>query len=124
MTATTTDHDAHSEEHPHEEHGLSDWGYIKVALLLAVLTGLEVATYFVDIGALEVPALLILMVVKFAIVVAYFMHLKFDDSLFTKLFVTGLVLALLVYGAFLTTLVFWGDPSGSRVQDLGALGFI
>ena len=71
-----------------------------------------------------VPALLILMVVKFAIVVAYFMHLKFDDSLFTKLFVTGLVLALLVYGAFLTTLVFWGDPSGSRVQDLGALGFI
>lgn len=122
MTATTAEHDTHdADDHAHEDHGLSDWGYVKVALLLAVLTGLEVATYFVDTGALEVPALLVLMVVKFAIVVAYFMHLKFDNSLFTKLFVTGLILALLVYGVTLTTFVFWADPGGTRIQSLGQL---
>ena len=104
MTATTTDHDAaehgHDDGH-HEDHGLSDWGYIKVALLLGFLTALEVATYFIDIGEAEVPALLILMVVKFAIVVAYFMHLKYDTPWFRYLFIAGLVLAMGVYAIFL-----------------------
>ena len=32
------------------------------------------------------------MVVKFQIVVSYFMHLKFDSKVFTYVFVTGLIL--------------------------------
>ena len=66
-TAAVSEEETHQEHH---DHGLSDVGYIKVALLLAVLTAVEVATYFWDFGVLEVPSLLILMVVKFQIVVS------------------------------------------------------
>ena len=113
--------EAASEEiHPSDEahddhgHGLSDFGYIKVALLLAVLTAAEVLIYFFAdrVGPLEVPLLLILMVVKFEIVVAYFMHLRFDNKLFTWMFVGGLVLAIAVYAAMGTSMLFWTDPAG------------
>ena len=104
-------------DHGDHEHGLSDWGYIKIALLLGVLTAAEVLTYFVDTGPVEVPGLLILMVAKFWIVVAYFMHLRFDSKLFTYLFVGGLVLALGVYAAMGTSMVFWTDPSGCEAAQ-------
>ncbi len=100
------------EAHDDHDHGLSDFGYIKVALLLAVLTAAEVLIYFAPPGPLEVPLLLILMVVKFEIVVAYFMHLRFDNKLFTWMFVGGLVLAIAVYAAMGTSMVFWTDPAG------------
>ena len=102
------------EAHDDHDHGLSDFGYIKVALLLAVLTAAEVLIYFFDdrVGPLEVPLLLILMVVKFEIVVAYFMHLRFDNKLFTWMFVGGLVLAIAVYAAMGTSMLFWTDPAG------------
>ncbi len=104
------------EAHDDHDHGLSDWGYIKVALLLAALTAAEVLIYFAPPGPLEVPLLLILMVVKFEIVVAYFMHLRFDNKLFTWMFVGGLVLAIAVYAAFATSMVFWTDPAGCDVS--------
>ena len=48
-----------------------------------------------------------MMVIKFAIVAGYFMHLKFDSSLFTRLFVSGLLLAIFVYTAALATFHFF-----------------
>ena len=79
------------------EHGMSDAGYIKIALILAAITALEVSTYYVDFGPLFMPSLMIMMVVKFVMVVSYFMHLKFDSKIFSFLFYTGLGLALFVY---------------------------
>ena len=108
-TATGSEEDTHDEHH---DHGLSDVGYIKIALILGVLTAVEVATYFYDFGILEVPSLLILMVVKFQIVVSYFMDLKFDSKVFTYLFLTGLILAIAVFAAMGTSMVFWQDPTG------------
>jgi cytochrome c oxidase subunit 4 len=108
-TATVSEDEAHQE---HSDHGLSDVGYIKIAAILAILTGVEVATYFFDFGVVEIPSLLILMVVKFQIVVSYFMHLKFDSKVFSYLFVTGLILAMLVFAAMGTSMAFWQDPSG------------
>ena len=108
-TATTDTHD-HIDSHAHgdgHEHGMSDIGYIKVALLLAVLTAVEVSTYYVDFGPFFIPVLLILMVVKFFIVVSYFMHLKFDSKIFTWMFYSGLFLAIGVYVAFLATFKFF-----------------
>jgi cytochrome c oxidase subunit 4 len=72
-----------------------------------VLTLLEVSTYFWDFGDLAIPLLLFLMTMKFAIVVAYFMHLRFDNRLFSYLFVGGLSLAVTVYLVLLTTFRFW-----------------
>ena len=116
-TAVEETHEEHGSHDDHEAHahGLTDWGYIKVALLLAVLTAAEVLIYFAPPGPLEVPLLLILMVVKFEIVVAYFMHLRFDNKIFTWLFVVGLILAVAVYAAMGTSMVFWTDPSGCEI---------
>ena len=89
------------------EHGMSDAGYIKIALILAAITALEVSTYYVDFGPLFMPSLMIMMVVKFIMVVSYFMHLKFDSKIFSFLFYTGLGLALFVYIVALATFKFF-----------------
>ncbi len=98
--------ESHDDEHDHVDHA-SDWDYIKVGILLAILTAIEVALYYFPPGGFEVPALLGLMVVKFVIVAAYFMHLKTDNRLLTQIFMIGLVLASLVYVAALSAFEFW-----------------
>jgi cytochrome c oxidase subunit 4 len=47
------------------------------------------------------------MIVKFVIVVSYFMHLKFDNKLFSYLFYSGLILAIAVYAGALATFKFF-----------------
>src|SRR5215212_2264063 len=80
-------------EHP------SDWKYIQIAIILGVLTAAEVATYYVDLGSIMIPLLIAIMIVKFTLVVMWFMHLRFDSPMFTRTFVGGLVLAVAVYCA-------------------------
>ncbi len=103
--STTETHDAHGDTH--EGNHLSDWEYIKIGILLAVLTAIEVALFYFPPGAAEVPALLILMVVKFGVVAAYFMHLKGDNPVLTQVFVGGLVLAVVVYMAVFLAFELW-----------------
>ena len=109
MTAveTHTEHDTHThdEEHSHP----SDWKYIQIALILGVLTAIEVALSYVEVGGEKptVALLLGLAAVKFYIVVMWFMHLKFDHPWFRRLFVAGLVLAGFCYFAYLSTLHVW-----------------
>ncbi|CAB4720859.1 unannotated protein [freshwater metagenome] len=105
--STATEHIEHTEGHEAEHHGLSDKQYIYVALILAALTAIEVSTYYVDFGPFFMPTLFILMTVKFVTVVSYFMHLKFDNKLFTYLFYSGLLLAIAVYCGFLATFKFF-----------------
>ena len=90
---TDPDHSVHTEVHEHP----GDMQYIVVALILGFFTAVEVLTYFVDFKWAAVPTLLGLMVIKFVMVVLYFMHLKFDSPVFMRLFVTGLTLAISVY---------------------------
>jgi cytochrome c oxidase subunit 4 len=58
-------------------------------------------------GPIFIPMLLILMAIKFFVVVSFFMHLRFDNRIFTWLFYTGLFLALGVYLAALATFRFY-----------------
>jgi cytochrome c oxidase subunit IV len=101
MSAAT---ETHTDSH---DHGLTDAGYIKIALILAAITALEVSTYYIDFGALFLPLLLTMMVVKFVMVVSYFMHLKFDNKIFSFLFYVGLGLALFCYIVALATFKFF-----------------
>ena len=89
----------------------SDRSYVGIALLLAVITALEVVSFYLeeDLGWFLIPALLVMMVVKFAIVAGYFMHLRFDSNLFIRLFVSGLLLAISVYVAMLATFHFFSS---------------
>ena len=108
-------------------HHPTERQYVMVAIVLAAITAVEVALYYVDTGALNVPLLLILAVVKFVAVVGYFMHLKFDSRLFRNLFVTGLILAIVVYAVFLATLgVLPWDRGDHRITEEGgeALRFL
>jgi cytochrome c oxidase subunit IV len=84
-----------------------DKQYIGVGLGLAVLTAIEVGLYFVEkngdlSGAQSTWMLLILAFIKFAVVAGYFMHLKLDNPIFKRLFVTGAILAGFCYVAVLT----------------------
>ena len=99
MATETNTHDT--------EHGMSNAGYVRIALILAAITALEVSTYYVDFGPFFMPALMIMMIVKFLMVVSYFMHLKFDNKIFSWMFYTGLFLAIGVYVAALSTFKFF-----------------
>ena len=91
-----------------EVHEVTDKQYIFIAIILAVLTAMEVAsTEIGGLGAFLVPALLIMMAVKFFIVVSYFMHLKFDSKLFSFMFYLGLIGALVLYTGMLATFHFF-----------------
>ena len=100
--------DAVHDDSAHEEHW-SDLKYVQLFVFLVVVTAVEVAlSYMVDdLGALFLPLLLILMVVKFFAVVLFFMHLKFDNRLFGLMFYMGLGLAIGVYVAALSTFRFF-----------------
>lgn len=86
--------------------------YIRVAIALAIVTGLEVALFYIERipDAAVVVALMILMVIKFALVALWFMHLRFDSLIFMRLFMTGLAIAVTVFGIVLLTFgIFLGD---------------
>src|SRR3954465_13785867 len=77
----------------------SDRTYVGIGLFLALITAAEIVTFYFEdtLGTILVPVLLVMMVVKFVTIAAYFMHLRFDTNLFTRLFVAGVVLAIFVY---------------------------
>jgi cytochrome c oxidase subunit 4 len=79
--------------------------YIVVAVVLAALTAMEVALFYLDFlpGPVVVASLLILMTLKFALVVLWFMHLRFDSAIYKRLFVAGLLLALSLFVIVLVT---------------------
>jgi cytochrome c oxidase subunit 4 len=83
--------------HAHEEH--PTWStYWKVALILTVITAVEVSAYYVPAWSaswIYVPSMLLMSAGKFAIVAAYYMHLKYDHKLFRTLFTGPLLLATL-----------------------------
>jgi cytochrome c oxidase subunit 4 len=88
----------HPGEHGHEAHEHPTWKQYKwVALILTVITAVEVWVYYIPsfvASSFFVPALLIMSAVKFAIVVLYYMHLKYDHRLFRALFTGPLVIAI------------------------------
>ena len=83
------------DDHHAEEHAHPGWQvYVRIAVILSIITAIEVATYYID--ALEsslVWILIVLSAVKFVIVVGWYMHLKFDHKLLTYTFLAGLVTA-------------------------------
>jgi cytochrome c oxidase subunit 4 len=76
--------------------------YVKVAVILAIVTALEVAIYYVpSVKDFLVPSLIFFSVIKFIMVAGYFMHLRFDSPIFKRFFLVGIVLAFFVFGIVL-----------------------
>jgi cytochrome c oxidase subunit IV len=82
--------------------------YWKIAGILAVLTAIEVALYYIDkeleLGALNAAVLIALSSLKFLIVVGWFMHLRFESSLLSRFFTGGFVLAASLYAVVLAAM--------------------
>lgn len=112
MSQTTDAEPDHGEE-THHHPSASD--YVVIAVFLAVMTAFEIGLYFAgqaDLPALAtIPALLFLTVLKFALVAMWFMHLRFDKRIYTRLFVGGLLLAGTIYAV-----VIWITLAGTPPQ--------
>src|SRR3954471_4335485 len=94
FTHTNPDVDVHAMGEVHEH---PTWKQYKwVALILTLITVVEVWIYYTPFkqSSLFVPVLLVMSAVKFAIVVAFYMHLKYDHKLFRALFVGPLIIAI------------------------------
>jgi cytochrome c oxidase subunit 4 len=80
-------------------HAYPTWStYWKVALILTVITAVEVWVYYIPAfvaSRLFVPALLFMSAVKFVTVVLFYMHLRYDHKLFRVLFTGPLIIAML-----------------------------
>ena len=100
------DHTAdHSVDHGASGAHPTEAQYIKIALLLAVVTAVEVGLYYTKLNqGVTNTFLLALAGFKFVMVAAYFMHLKFDNHIVRRLFITGFVLATFCYIAYMLTL--------------------
>ena len=97
----------------HDNHP-TERTYINVAIVLAIVTAIEVAIYYVEaLRDFLVPILIVLSVGKFVAVVGYFMHLKMDDRRFRWIFLAGLIISMSVVLAlvamFWTDHYFWSD---------------
>lgn len=97
----------------HDQHSHPGWRfYAVIGVILLVFTALEVVGYIGETkgwfssdastnASVATAIILILSAVKFFSVVAYYMHLKFDNKLFTGIFVFPALLAVLVIGGML-----------------------
>lgn len=102
MSTTTHDAGASTAEYTGPAFTAHDLMYLKIAVMLAVLTGIEVALSYSSLhkASLALP-LLALAAIKFIVVAGFFMHLKFDTPILRRLFIGGAVLAGFCYTAVL-----------------------
>jgi cytochrome c oxidase subunit IV len=86
---------AHAEAH-HDGH--PTWKtYVVIGAILTAITAIEVAIFYIPaMSGVIVPVLLALSAAKFAIVVLFYMHLKFDSPIFGRVFWAPFCLAMLV----------------------------
>lgn len=97
------------EDHPGEH--ASDRLFVKVFLGLVVVTAVEVGWAYMPWEDSDSRAwtavywggLMLMMGFKFFIIAGYFMHLRFDNKILTRVFYAGVVLAVAVYMIALCT---------------------
>ena len=105
-------HDSAHEHHANVDHAAMGiekehptWStYWKVAVILTLITAVEVWVYYIPsfvASRLFVPALLIMSAVKFVTVVLFYMHLRYDHKLFRVLFTGPLIIAMTTIVALL-----------------------
>jgi len=92
-----------------EPHGATVATYVKVAIILTLITALEFGVIYIRrLAPVVVPLLLVMSAAKFALVVLFFMHLRYEGRPLNALFMGPLVIAIglgtalmTLYGAFL-----------------------
>lgn len=92
MTAHAATSHAHAAGH--DEHQGKFHIFVQLAMILAVITGVEILVIYLPLAKWFVTTtLIVLSLVKFMLVIFIFMHLRWDKAFCTILFFIGLVLA-------------------------------
>ena len=83
--------------------------YWAIAAILGIITLIEVWWFDVEaLAYLLVPAMLGFSVLKFILVVAFFMHLRFDHKMYSTVFVTCMIIGIIIFTLFLFLSAFHG----------------
>jgi cytochrome c oxidase subunit 4 len=87
----------HTDVQPASGAHASTRTYLVIAAVLTVITIVEVGVFYIPaLHGILPPTLLILSATKFALVVGFYMHLKYDHNLFRAVFIAPLVIAVSV----------------------------
>ncbi len=104
--------DHHEDDHKHP----SPRQYVMVAVILVIITAVEVGMSYLE-GDVDSNVLILMLLgaaaVKFFLVVSWFMHLKTDSKLLRRFFVVGLVGATLLF--FIIALILHGMQNSYNV---------
>jgi len=107
MSQTDVEETLPSQPHPGGSHAGRHPGpkeYIRIAVILGLITAAEVSIYYIE-GAKDflIPLLFLFAIIKFTLVVMWFMHLRFDSRTYARFFVMGLAGAITLYLVVLLT---------------------
>jgi len=87
-------HDSGHKSHPSVSF------YVLIGVILSVVTGIEVAIYYLPaFEAVAVPLLVLLSSSKVVLVIMFFMHLKMEHQALTWVFISGAFLAAFMVSA-------------------------
>jgi cytochrome c oxidase subunit 4 len=97
-------------EHPHESHHHVSpmWLYMAVFGSLLVLTGITYLVSYMNLGPASLPVAMLVATVKATLVVAFFMHLKYEDKTFLFMFLCGILFVGIFFTVTLTDMA-WTD---------------
>jgi cytochrome c oxidase subunit IV len=96
--------------HAVEEHHPQAPTYIVVAVILTILTAFEIGVFYAPfLQVILVPLLIVLAILKFILVAAFYMHLHFDSRVFSALFIFPLGLATLIVISLLLLFFYLGE---------------
>src|SRR5699024_1836191 len=93
----------------------TDRSFVRIAIILGIITAIEVAWSYLPFwdgaeGAtmiIEIGGLVAMMLLKFVIVAAWFMHLKFDRPVLGRIFYGAFIFAMFVFIAALAAFEVW-----------------
>lgn len=97
-------HDHHDDTQEHEHIGYGT--YILTWFSLLVLTAITVTLSGFHFGKMSVVVALLLATVKASIVLAWFMHLKYEEPIFHKMVVVTIITLAIFIGLTFTDTLF------------------
>jgi len=89
--------------HKSEEHHIVSYAAnLKVWIALLILTWITITAAYLNFGTLAVHVALVIATIKASVVLAYFMHLRFDSKILTIFF----IITMAVFTSFIVLTFF------------------